>query len=227
MSASRLCSSGAWSAGRVLALILAAAFFAGLVGCGVAPQSHSAGRDQALTLAPGDLERYGIALVTPSTVTGQEEERPAVALTLAEVLRQERPGIRVVTLPETLGAVNEAGLADAYRQMFEEYRNTGLFRRETLALLGKATQVRFVAQLKLSGFVQESSGRFSAFGFRIMETKRADVRVFLQIWDTSNGSVAWEGLQETTSSKESFSEQRVTLRAVLSEALAELVRRLP
>ena len=56
-----------------------------------------------------------------------------------------------------------------------------------------------------------------------METKRADVRVFLQIWDTSNGSVAWEGLQETTSSKESFSEQRVTLRAVLSEALAELL----
>jgi hypothetical protein len=209
----------------VVALVVA--LLSGLVGCSVAPQSHTAGRDQLLTLAPGDLERYGIALVTPSTVTGQEEERPAVALTLAEVLRAERPGIRVVTLPETLGAVNEAGLADAYRQLYEEYRNTGLFRRETLALLGKATNVRFVAQLKLSGFAQESSGRFSAFGFRIVETKRADVRVYLQIWDTSNGSVAWEGLQETTYSRESFSEQRVTLRTVLAEALTELVRRLP
>ena len=227
MSVRGLCGAGAWGAGRILAVALALAFFTGLIGCSVAPQSYSAGRDQALTLAPGDLERYGIALVTPSTVTGQEEERPAVALTLAEVLRSERPGIRVVTLPETLGAVNEAGLADAYRQMYEEYRNTGLFRRETLALLGKATNVRFVAQLKLSGFAQESSGRFSIFGFRVMETKRADVRVFLQIWDASNGSVAWEGLQETTYSRESFSEQRVTLRTVLSEALTELVRRLP
>jgi hypothetical protein len=227
MSVSSLCSSGTWGARRILALVLVMASLSGLVGCSVAPQSHSAGRDQVLTLAPGDLERYGIALVTPSTVTGQEEERPAVALTLAEVLRAERPGIRVVTLPETLGAVNEAGLADAYRQMYEEYRNTGLFRRETLALLGKATNVRFVAQLKLSGFAQESSGRFSALGFRIIETKRADVRVYLQIWDTSNGSVAWEGLQETTYSRESFSEQRVTLRTVLAEALTELVRRLP
>jgi hypothetical protein len=227
MSVSSLCSSGTWGARRILAAVLVMASLSGLVGCSVAPQSHSAGRDQVLTLAPGDLERYGIALVTPSTVTGQEEERPAVALTLAEVLRAERPGIRVVTLPETLGAVNEAGLADAYRQMYEEYRNTGLFRRETLALLGKATNVRFVAQLKLSGFAQESSGRFSALGFRIIETKRADVRVYLQIWDTSNGSVAWEGLQETTYSRESFSEQRVTLRTVLAEALTELVRRLP
>jgi hypothetical protein len=227
MWVSRIAVSRTRGAGRILAVIIALTCIGGLAGCSVAPQSHSAGRDQALNLAAGNLERYGIALVTPSTVTGQEEERPAVALTLAEVLRRERPGIRVVTLPETLGAVNEAGLADAYRQMYEEYRNTGLFRRETLAQLGTATRARYVGQIKLSGFAQESSGRFSAFGIRIMETKRADVRVFLQIWDTSNGSVAWEGLQETTYSQESFSEQRVTLRTVLSEALAELVRRLP
>ncbi len=198
-----------------------------LAACNGAPQRYSTERYQSLSLGAKDLETYGVALITPSTVTGQEEERQAVALTFGEVLKKARPGIRVVTLPETLGAINRAQLGDEYRQMYEEYRNTGLFRRDTLAKIGQATQARYVAQLKLSGFSQESSGRFSMFGLRIMETKRADVRLFLQIWDTRDGSVAWEGLEETTYAQEAFSEQRVTLRTALSESASEMIGRLP
>lgn len=199
----------------------------GLAGCNGAPQRYSTEQYQTLSLAAKDLETHGVALITPSTVTGQEEERQAVALTFGEVLKKARPGIRVVTLPETLGAINRSQLGDEYRQMYEEYRNTGLFRRDTLAKIGQATQVRYVAQLKLSGFSQESSGRFSMFGLRVMETKRADVRLFLQIWDTRDGTVAWEGLEETTYAQEAFSEQRVTLRTALSQSATELIGKLP
>lgn len=168
-----------------------------------------------------------MALITPSTVTGQEEERQAVALTFGEVMKKERPSVRLVTLAETVGAVNKLGLADEYRTMYQDYRDTGVFRREILAKLGEATQARYIAQLKLSGFTQESSNRFSAFGVRIMETRRATVRLYLQIWDARTGTVAWEGLQETTYSEEAISEERVTLRRVLTEASTALVKRLP
>jgi hypothetical protein len=160
-------------------------------------------------------------------VTGQEEERQAVALTFARTLKQERPATRLVTFAEAVGMINRAGLADEYRKMYQEYRDTGIFRRETLQRLGEVTGVRYLAQLKLSGFLQESSGRFSAFGLRVVETKRATVRLYLQIWDATAGTVAWEGLQETTYSEEQVSEQQVTLRTVLSEASAALVQRLP
>ena len=215
--------TGTTLARRYVAAILCVA----LGGCSFGPQKYSSEQHQVISLKTGDLEASSVALITPSTVTGQEEERQAVALTFAEVFKTERPKIRIVSLAETVGAINKAGLADDYRRMYQDYRDTGIFRRDTLQKLGELTGARYVAQLKLAGFVQESSSRFSALGLRVVETKRATVRLFLQIWDTTNGTVAWEGLQETSFSEEAISEQRVTLRAVLSEASAALVRLLP
>lgn len=78
------------------------------------------------------LEQSGIAFATPSTVTGQEEEKQALALTFADVLKRERPNVRCTTLAETLGAVNHAGLAEDYRRMYADYRHSGLFERDVL-----------------------------------------------------------------------------------------------
>jgi hypothetical protein len=211
------------AARRLIVVILLAAF----AGCGVAPQRHSSEEHQIIALEAGDLETGGLALITPSTVTGQEEERQAVALTFAETLKRERSGIPLVTLAEAVGMINRAGLADPYRQMYQEYRDTGIFRHDILQKVGEAVGARYLAQLKLSGFIQESSGRLSVFGLRIIETKRATVRVYLQIWDASHGTVAWEGLQEMTYSEEQISEQHITLRTVLSEASVVLAQRLP
>jgi len=200
---------------------------AALAGCGAAPQVHSSEEHQVISLKQGDLEAGGVALITPSTVTGQEEERQAVALTFARVLEKERPAIRVVTLAEAIGMINRAGLADGYRRMYQEYRDTGIFLRDNLQRVGETTGARYLAQLKLSGFQQESSGRLSVLGLRLIETKRATVRLYLQIWDANAGTVAWEGLQEMAYSEEQISEEQVTLRVVLTKASVELVRRLP
>ena len=59
-------------------------------GCAI-PQTYSTIQHRALTLQPQDLERYGLAFITPSTVTGQEEEKQAVALTFSEVLKSKAP----------------------------------------------------------------------------------------------------------------------------------------
>jgi hypothetical protein len=197
-----------------------------LCSCGV-PQKYSTIHHQRITLGPSDLKTFGIAFITPSTVTGQEEEKQAVALTFAEVLQKERPELHCVSLPETLSAVNRAGLADDYKQMFEDYRDTGIFKRDILKQVGDVIGVRYVAQLKLAGFRQGSKGRFSFFGLRVLETKTADVRLFFQIWDTLDGSIAWEATQELSYGVDSVAENNVALRTVLRETAHNLIDRLP
>jgi hypothetical protein len=145
----------------------------------------------------------------------------------AEVLKERRPQITVLTRAETLSAVNAAGLADAYRAMYADYRDTGIFKRDILAQVGAVTKARYVAQLKLAGFSQTSSSRFGLFGIRVIDTKAARVRLFLQVWDTHDGTIAWEGVHEMDYAFESLEEKSVTLRAILRETAETLVKRLP
>lgn len=198
-----------------------------LAGCASAPLYYPTVQEQVISLSKGDLEASGIAFITPSTVTGQEQEKEAVALTFTDILKRERPGLKVSTLAETLGAVNKAGLADTYKRMYDEYRDTGLFSAEALRRIAKAAGARYIGQLKLQGFNQGSKNRFGFLGLRIVETQHADVRLFLQIWDGRDGSIAWEAMQELRIARESMTEEPLNLRRVLEHSARELITRLP
>ena len=180
-----------------------------------------------ISLRPGELEASGIAFLTPSTVTGQEQESQAVALTFADVMKQDRRELRVVTLAETLSAINKAGMADEYRRMGDDYRDTGLLSRDVLRRVGAVAGVRYLAQLKLQGFQQGGKDRFGVLGIRIMETKFAHVRLFLQIWDSSDGSIVWEAMQEMRISQETIYEEPVMQRKVLEHTARDIVAKLP
>jgi hypothetical protein len=198
-----------------------------LTGCSTEPVYYPTVREQVISLRKGDLETAGIAFITPSTVTGQEQEKEAVALTFTDVLKTERPKLKVSTLAETLGAVNKAGLADAYKRMYEEYRDTGLFSADVLRRVGVATRARYIGQLKLQAFSQSSKGRFGFLGLRLVETQYADVRLFFQIWDSRDGSIAWEAMQELRIARESTTEEPVMLRKILEHSASELIAKLP
>jgi hypothetical protein len=173
----------------VVALVL-------LGGCSSAPIFYPTLQEQVISLRKGDLEAAGIAFITPSTVTGQEQEKEAVALTFSDVLKSERPGLKVSTLAQTLGAVNRDGLAQSYRQMYEHYRDTGLFPVDVLQKIGKASGARYLAQIKLQAFNESSKNRLGLLGLRLIETHYADVRLFFQVWDSRDGTIAWEAMQE-------------------------------
>jgi hypothetical protein len=209
---------------RAVIVVLAIALLS--AGCATV-QVFPATQQQRITLAAGDLEKAGVAFITPSTVTGQEEEKQAVALIFAHVLRDERPGMHVVTLAEALSAINKAGLSDDYKRMYEEYRDTGLFKSAMLKRIGELAGVRYVAQIKLQGFTQGAKERFGAFGFRLVETRYANVRMFLQIWDSEDGTIAWEGIQETLYSREGINEKPITLQIAVERAARNLVKTLP
>ena len=198
-----------------------------LSGCAVTSQKHTTNQALATSLESQMLKSSGIAFITPSSVTGQEEDKQALALAFTGVLKRARPDLHIVTLPETLGAINRSGLAGEYKQMFEDYPLTGIFNRDTLQKVSRVTGTRYLAQLKLGGFRQESKSRWGALGVRILETKTASLRLYLQIWDGENGLIAWEGGQELTSAHESLQEDAISFKEAVEQAAVELIKRLP
>lgn len=212
---------------RALAILACVPALAlGLAGC-FTPQISPTLHEYRLSLRNGDLEASGVAFITPSAATGQEEEKQAVALAFADVLKKERPQIRVVTLSEALGAINKAGLADAYKRMYDDYRDTGLFKSETLQKVSSATGARYIAQLKLQRFEQREKDRFGAFGFRLVQTRSANIRLYFQIWDSADGTIAWESMQETKYAYDTIMEEEVTLRTVMEHTAQGVIARLP
>jgi hypothetical protein len=206
---------------------LAGLLLAAAAGCSTPPVYYSTLNTQPISLRAGDLEQGGVAFITPSTVTGQEQEKQGVALAYADVLKRERPKLKVVTLAETLSAVNKAKLVEPYRRMYDDYRDTALFPAEVLQRVSQATGARYLAQLKLQGFSRDSKGRFGFFGLRISETVLGDVRLYLQIWDARDGSIAWEGTQELRIATDSTTQEPVTLRDLIERSAQDLVAKLP
>ncbi|HCU53768.1 MAG TPA: hypothetical protein DIC36_05655 [Gammaproteobacteria bacterium] len=213
-----------WRWSRVLLLTgLALLAGCGTIGSQVVPTTVH----KTLSLKTGDLQRDGLAFLTPSTVTGQEQDKLALALVFGETVAKLLPGVRVVSLPETLGAINRAGLADEYRVMIDHYRDTAIFRRDSLKAIGQAASVRYLAQLKLAEFRRDLRERFSLFGLRLFQTQYAHLRLDMQIWDSVEGVIAWEASEEVNYAYDSGSERPVTFQQMVEVAAAELLKTLP
>ncbi len=191
------------------------------------PQVHDAAQDRAILLKAGELSKYGLAFITPSTVTGQEEEKQQVAIIFAEDLKKERPTIPCLTLPETLNAINTAGLSEDYKRMYVDYRDTGIFNRDILKKVGEATKKRYVAQLKLMAFSQGTDNRLGVLGLRMIDTKYADLRLFFQIWDTQNGTIVWESIREMHYAIDKVTETPVTQKLIIEKAANSIISKLP
>jgi hypothetical protein len=198
-----------------------------LAGCSTTNQLHATTQVRAINLESQALKTSGIAFITPTSVTGQEEDRQALALTFAETLKLARPDLRIVPLPETLGAINSAGFASEYKRMFEDSRLTGIFSRDTLRKVSHVTGVRYLAQLNLGGFRQGSENRWGFLGIRMIETQSTSLRLYLQIWDSENGTIAWEGAQELTASIDTLKDDPITFKTAVEQSAKELISRLP
>jgi hypothetical protein len=207
----------------VVYILLAASM---LPGCAT-DQVYSTADHADFSLDKNDLETYGLAFITPSTVTGQEEDKQTLAFAFANVMQKSRPDIRLVTLPETISAINIADITEDYKRMYVDYRDTGVFKRDLLKKVGDITGSRYLAQLKLSSFSQNSKGRFSLLGLRLVQTKEANIRIFFQIWDSSDGTIAWEGTEEMSYSWDTSSEKPVTFRTIVEKTAHNLITLLP
>jgi hypothetical protein len=201
-----------------------------LAGCNSTSQIYSAqiiAGPSSASLKPGDLASFGIAFVTPSAVTGQEEDKPALALAFSKSLEEQLPNVRVVPLTVTLTSVNRAGQFEDYRRMIVEYRDSGMLDRTALAQVGKATGVRYIALLNMASFQQVYHDRLGVLGLRVLQTKEANIRLSLQIWNSLDGSIAWEGAQEIHMASETAAESAVSFGSVVEAAAQKLVAKIP
>lgn len=198
-----------------------------LSGCETAVNKYSMPEHQTLRLSGKDLSEGGLAFLTPSTVTGQEEDKQSLAHAFAGTVRRERQDIPVFGLPDTISAVNRAGLAKAYQSMYHDYRDTAILDGKVMGEIARATGARYLGQLKLAHMQQASRGRFSLFGFAVLQTQFANMRVFLQIWDSRDGTIVWEGINELTFAKDTSRERPISFRDIAEHAAADLVKRLP
>jgi hypothetical protein len=197
-----------------------------LCGCFL-PQVYDTTQHRQISLTKENLNTHGLAFLTPSTVTGQEQEKQAVALEFSEVLKKERPAVRCFTLPETINALSQAGLADEYKKMVADYRDTGMFNKETLRKVGEAVKTRYVVQLKLMNFAQGSGDRFSVLGLRLIQTTSAHVRIFFQIWDSQEGLISWEGIQEMHYAIDTVKDKSVPQKTIMEKAAHSIISLLP
>lgn len=205
--------------------MLAVAFLAG--GCSVTNQVNA--DMQFSQLVTGDttlLGQDGIGVLTPSAPTGQESDKQALADALGVILERDVAEGRIVSLPALLSAVNQAGLARSYSNMFDEYDRTGILERDTLRAIGDAAGTRYVAKLNLGNFQQQTSGRARILGVRFLDTRTASIRVHLEIWDTDTGGIVWQGNEELTFAQERVREQPVTFQQVAAMAAERLVSKL-
>jgi hypothetical protein len=201
-----------------------------LAGCNSTSQMYSAqllADPSGVALKSGDLESFGLAFITPSTVTGQEEDKAALALAFSKALASQRPNVRVVPLNETLTGVNRAGLSETYRRMVTEYRDSGLLDRAALSQIGEATGARYIALLNMAGFQQVYHDRLGIFGLRVLQTKEANIRLTLQIWNSGDGSIAWQGSQEVQMASETAAESAVSFWSVVQAAAVKLAAGMP
>lgn len=217
-SGETVCNHFRWLAGLIV--------LACLGGC-AGNQVYSNSLKNNIALAPGDLENHGVAFITPSTVTGQEEDTQMLALAFAVVLEAKRPAIPLVKLSETLSAINQHKLSENYKKMYSDYRDTGIFISGTLSDISHFTQARYLVQLKLSSFQQGSASRWDALGLRIVQTKTANIRLFMQIWDGATGAIVWEGNEEFNYAYDTSAEKPITFRAIVEMAASHLILGLP
>jgi len=150
-----------------------------------------------------------------------------LALIFSESLKEKRPDIPFKSLPHTLSAINQAGLAKTYKDMVNDYRETGIFEKALLREISEVVGGSYVVQLKLADFSQFSKGRFSAMGIRLLETKQARVRIFLQVWNTQTAAIAWEAFEEVSFAYDTGAEDPVSFNVVVKQATSNLVEKLP
>lgn len=198
-----------------------------LVACSGVGQLEFDAEHNPISLGPNDLASAGLGFLTPTAATGREADKQALAMIFAKQLQELRPEIRVTPLAKIVSAVNSENLNTEYRQMYEDYMETAVLDGVVLRKVADASNVRYLAILSLAGFRQETRGRFSLLGLRLFDTKQANMRVFLQIWDSHNGSVAWEGGQELNLAYESSREKPVTFHDIAKIAAKQLYSRLP
>ena len=177
------------------------------------------------------LGREPVAILGALTMPGLHGNEMPLDLLLEEVVQKVAPEIHVIGARHSMSQINQQGLAAEYTQMRIDAELSYILNREALKKIGTAIGARFVFQPRLAAFAQVMTDRwtFPALGVLLMQTRSADLRVSLQLWDTQTGELLWVSMAEGTLQSEAASRDYVyfedAARVALGSIIADLLNR--
>jgi len=174
-----------------------------------------------------ELEEGKVAILSAVAVDIYHEYRRVLADSFSKALRQTYPDIPQIPPQETLSLLNRADLAEDYITMVRGYEGSGILRKSSLLKFSRILGVRYMIQVSLLQYTQDTATRFSILGLRLFQTRSSTLRVFAQIWDASTGGIVWEGSSSATIAGENVSEKPIPFEEVATRAWEELIKKLP
>ena len=137
-----------------------------------------------------------LGVIAPAAIQGLT---PTVAYALTTTLSQTKPPVRVVPMPETLSRLADNDLTGEYGDLIAGFGRTGILERERLKRIGVALGSRYMMQPGLAEFSIGLFDKFELWGIKIVRTRIATLRLWLQIWEAPTGHLLWERTGELTS----------------------------
>ncbi len=139
-----------------------------------------------------------MATVAPAAAPGIQGMSPTVSYALTTVLSHVSPPIRTVPMDQMMNRLIDQGLAAEYADMLSGAARGGILDRERLRRIGTALGSRYVLQPGLAEFYQTVLDRFEFGGLKLVRSRLAGLRLWLQLWDAQTGHLLWESTGEVT-----------------------------
>lgn len=201
---------------------------ANFLGCtGPLKQANISANEFYRTVHPEDLRGNTVGFLTTVVLrgNGQGEYRSLISDIIEKNFKEGQPEIGIVPSRETLNRINGAELTKEYAGMLEGYEITGILDKNVLAKIGNILNVKYIAQPKLSSFVERTSTRLSAFGLSLVSTRETTVKISLQLWDTGTGNIVWEGSGQATIAVEALRAKPVSFEEVAEAACRGMMKK--
>jgi hypothetical protein len=165
------------------------------------------------------MEADGVTSLAARVSFGRETFGQALGQGLVETLEAQLDA-GVVHPNLASSQINEAGLAESYAEMLENYDKTNILDRDGLLEISEVVKVRYVAVPILVNFI-------SVFGFRLGKTRSTSARFQLQIWNGQSGRIVWEGISDLTLAQETFREGPIRFNQIVNATWVSLIEQIP
>ena len=171
------------------------------------------------------MARDGVATLGIVTPAGLQGFAPTLSHALAAALADGSPPIPALSIPDTLNAVNEHGLAAPYADLLAGFGRSGVLERKRLQSLGTAVGCRYVLLPGVAGHDEVLVDRFEITGLKIVRSRITTLRLWLQLWDTRTGRMTCESAGEAKVASELLSADRtVPLEETAQKLWARIIR---
>jgi hypothetical protein len=153
-------------------------------------------RTQSLDVARLSSEPVPVlGLITPPPLQGFSA---SLSVALVRAIAKADPPIHAIPAYQTLGLINEKGLARDYTELISGYASGGILEHQRLGRIGSAFAARYVMLPGLAEFNQTVIDKFEMVGFKLIRSRITTLRLWLQLWDVQTGQIVWESGGEVT-----------------------------